>query len=1654
MSKLSFRARALDASKPMPIYLAEELPDLPDYSAINRAVPQMPSGMEKEEESEHHLQRAISGTGLIIPTPEVCEVTDLGFYERCYPPDYKMPKQHIHMQPLWEEQEAPEYDIDSEDERWLKQQRHAELTEWKFEQMMDKLEKSSGQTVVTLNEAKLLLERHDDLVTAVYDYWLNKRLNTQHPLILSVKTENRPGQSSHNPYLAFRRRTEKMQTRKNRKNDESSYEKMLKLRRDLARALTLLELVARRETAKRELVKLTASLAERRYAAGDFANQLLPDPPPRPAYPTVPLTTSSFRAYSAPHYPPRAPPTPQDLPRQREKRSYKKRKPRHPAVGTVPGLREGAMCSSSEEESTRPEVPPVDDGPFAFRRKPGCYYEMPTSTLCGDPLDPDRPSHDVLYDHELDERYRFNLTSLNYPYPHCIGFARRRVGRGGRVLLDRVRTPLDDLWPRLPFQFQGSTEYRRERDEEVELETKAHRTPKEMTRDYHSGGKHPWRHAFRQHLAKHPHLWTEPKSEPKPELELKIEFDPDVTEFKTNEYEASENKISDTDASENKISDTDASENKISDACDNRVSVRDSVTYKGVGGSDAARTIECNVKDSLDRARRKRSWSGCSDSSYDSDESLQPVEREFEKFITEVNKKWLHFRPKTPPPSPPSPTPVSDDVLPIALDTPLAVELRSHPSDNLQPFTTTEFTLTDLYGDINPEEKDHSGSNLDISGEDLLGENFTGLTEAQVESILSETDLKALADVDLTKDDKKLPDELLELVNDERDPFLLQGQGADGRAGSGSRKRKADAFGSTAVQVSPLAKETMYVEAQRSPPATPAPAPPPAKPAVEPPSRTETIEEVQLPRGVQLQRRCSSLGASSCRYVLDGYVTYRWLLNGFSPAEPAREKRDETIASSPPATPAPAPAPPPAKPALEPPSRTETIEEVQLPRGVQLQRTHFSCNIAPIASSPPATPAPAPAPPPAKPVVEPPSRTETIEEVQLPRGVQLQTVQTAHSPLKKHIITSAAHRRASDSAQESQPPQLLAVAVSESLKVRLQNHLLSSQAGVLVQNGPFPPVVAVPVQQARETTVAGVSVGASTSSPRRVSAPLVHLAPASLAHKPLQIHQPPHSTPLVVAQSHTIHHVAPNKLKVLHAHPLTQTQRTQLLAQNRSIAQLPAVVSLSPLGEAKTTNTVVTQSHTIHHVAPNKLKVLHAHPLTQTQRTQLLAQNRSIAQLPAVVSLSPLGEAKTTNTALLKAAPGSVAQFFEIKSGQLGKGPHLVNVVRQPQPAKCARADAPPAPTAKRQLVSLDGAALKGPQRVSLSLDGRPLLRAALPAVRAQPLRHQVSPHTNTLACIRRQLAKCARADAPPAPTAKRQLVSLDGAALKGPQRVSLSLDGRPLLRAALPAVRAQPLRHQVSPHTLAYTYTPMTACHAPTAKRQLVSLDGAALKGPQQVSLSLDGRPLLRAALPAVRAQPLRHQTAPLLRDTLCTSHYAPTAKRQLVSLDGAALKGPQRVSLSLDGRPLLRAALPAVRAQPLRHQGPQRVSLSLDGRPLLRAALPAVRAQPLRHQIQLKNRTTTLQVATPIARSSAEPSSSIAAIPTPSKTASIPSAVVASLLQQTKGVQLGKGGQKIAISGPGGQALAANVQAIAFTAAQLRARQARLQPPAKPKP
>ncbi|PNF43005.1 Enhancer of polycomb-like protein 1 [Cryptotermes secundus] len=486
MSKLSFRARALDASKPMPIYMSEELPDLPDYSAINRAVPQMPSGMEKEEECEHHLQRAIC-TGLIIPTPEVVDLADLEAYNKIYPLDYKLPRQLIHMQPFAMEQDIPDYDMDSEDEKWVHSQaKKMDLLPLKFEEMMDRLEKGSGQTVVTLQEAKSLLKEDDDLIIAVYDYWLNKRLKTQHPLIPTVKTEHRLGSAANNPYLAFRRRTEKMQTRKNRKNDETSYEKMLKLRRDLSRAVTLLELVKRREKTKREHLHLTIEIYEKRYQASDFSGQMLAEvsalKTPRPAF--APLFTNQF-GINHQNWVNKVSNKDEVVPRK-EKRQYKKRKHKT-GTGTVgigshghghhhsgrssagsgieflgynctPGGEllssedEGDAVLSGQSPQSEDEEPDPNEGPFTFRRKKYCNYHAPLSGGLGNWPWCSREEGGL-----ADRRYRYCLTSISNPERRCIGFARRRIGRGGRVILDRASTEVDDIFAALDFTVLDST---------------------------------------------------------------------------------------------------------------------------------------------------------------------------------------------------------------------------------------------------------------------------------------------------------------------------------------------------------------------------------------------------------------------------------------------------------------------------------------------------------------------------------------------------------------------------------------------------------------------------------------------------------------------------------------------------------------------------------------------------------------------------------------------------------------------------------------------------------------------------------------------------------------------------------------------------------------------------------------------------------------------------------------------------------------------------------------------------------------------------------------------------------------------------------------------------------------------------------------------
>ncbi|XP_012675276.2 enhancer of polycomb homolog 2 [Clupea harengus] len=474
MSKLSFRARALDAAKPLPIYRNRDLPDLNDCVSINRAVPQMPTGMEKEEESEHHLQRAISAQSvfrekkesMVIPVPEA--ESNVTYYDRLYKGEFRIPKQLIHIQPLGLDNEQPDYDMDSEDETLLNRlNRKMEIKPLQFEIMVDRLEKASANQLVTLQEAKLLLNEDDYLLKSVYDYFVRKRKSCQAPsLIPQCKQEKRDGSSNNDAYVAFRRRTEKMQTRKNRKNDEASYEKMLKLRREFSRTVTILEMIKKREKIKRELLHLTLEVVEKRYHMGDFSGEILSEVSAplaeKPVY-TTPITLPNGNRYKVenkikahksssqlPHHFSIKPEPHFDFVRPHKK--YTKRPKLDPLrqpsrverqhTVNKADIKQYDFHSSGEEDYPLSPASETDeendpDGGFAFRRRTGCHYLAPqldqsSSPPCGqtplagvDPL-----------------RQRHSLTALTVPH-RCVGLARRRMGRGGRVLLDRASSHLD-----------------------------------------------------------------------------------------------------------------------------------------------------------------------------------------------------------------------------------------------------------------------------------------------------------------------------------------------------------------------------------------------------------------------------------------------------------------------------------------------------------------------------------------------------------------------------------------------------------------------------------------------------------------------------------------------------------------------------------------------------------------------------------------------------------------------------------------------------------------------------------------------------------------------------------------------------------------------------------------------------------------------------------------------------------------------------------------------------------------------------------------------------------------------------------------------------------------------------------------------------------
>ena len=226
-----------------------------------------------------------------------------------------------------------------------------------------------------------------------------------------------------------------MQTRKNRKNEEASYESMLKLRRDLTKVVTLLEMVKRREKTKKEKLNLTIDIMDKRYSMKDFDGKHLDSAIASSSKYKFnnSINIQNWISISSP---------PQ---RKTYKSKRKYFKNGHRFFGDTKSSNNIRVISpnndkivSSEDESLT-EDDPMDSNPFTFIRKEGVQYRAPLDHIdLNDEDDTDNKPSEAFF-----------LTGLSLQSgtgTRCLGYCRRRLGRGGRVVMDRMSTKLDDRW--------------------------------------------------------------------------------------------------------------------------------------------------------------------------------------------------------------------------------------------------------------------------------------------------------------------------------------------------------------------------------------------------------------------------------------------------------------------------------------------------------------------------------------------------------------------------------------------------------------------------------------------------------------------------------------------------------------------------------------------------------------------------------------------------------------------------------------------------------------------------------------------------------------------------------------------------------------------------------------------------------------------------------------------------------------------------------------------------------------------------------------------------------------------------------------------------------------------------------------------------------
>lgn len=218
-----------------------------------------------------------------IPIPGVTRVPT---YEIEYLPAYR--EKHTYLRGKggtdWNDPSFVEYDLDLEDEAWLKEFNgdQERITPEKFEAMLwhldianseaiDKMYAFQGAAVAdrltpevcastelySRLEALQMLEEtcpsRDTIRVAVYEYWLAKRAKLGRPLLRKLQAPT--PLNNQDPYKVFRPREKihRPQTRRRRENNPDSFERLQTISDNIRMAMQLFELVVKRERKKRDM---------------------------------------------------------------------------------------------------------------------------------------------------------------------------------------------------------------------------------------------------------------------------------------------------------------------------------------------------------------------------------------------------------------------------------------------------------------------------------------------------------------------------------------------------------------------------------------------------------------------------------------------------------------------------------------------------------------------------------------------------------------------------------------------------------------------------------------------------------------------------------------------------------------------------------------------------------------------------------------------------------------------------------------------------------------------------------------------------------------------------------------------------------------------------------------------------------------------------------------------------------------------------------------------------------------------------------------------------------------------------------------------------------------------------------------------------------